>query len=140
MKGNCEIVAQVAKISPGTQDWASGGVMVRESFGAESKFFAVGCTRGHGIQNFVRTEESAAVAVQENCSNCNPPSWLRIVRQGNHFTSFKSMDGRIWLQISEADVPMKKSVWVGVFTTGGGGSPGADVSFAHVATRANTGP
>jgi hypothetical protein len=87
----------------------------------------------------MRTTDSAAVAAQENCSACNPPSWLKIVRHGNHFTSFKSMDGRVWLEVSEADVPMKKNVWAGVFTTGGGGTPGADVTFANVATREVTG-
>ena len=135
MKGDCEIVVQVVSISPGKQDWAAGGVMIRENFSAGSKFFAAACTRGHGIQNFMRTADSAAVAAQENCSDCNPPSWLRIARQGNHFTSYKSMDGRIWLEISEADIPMKKNAWVGVFTTGGGGAPGADASFARVTTR-----
>ena len=109
--------------------------MLRENFSAGSRFFAAAFTRGHGIQNFVRPDESAAVAAQENCSDCHPPSWLKIVRHGNHFTSFKSMDGRIWLEISEADVPMKKNVWVGVFTTGGGGAPGVEVTFAHVVTR-----
>jgi hypothetical protein len=135
MQGDCAIVVQVAKISPGKQDWAAGGVMLRENFSAGSKFFAAGCTRGHGIQNFARTADSTAVAAQENCSDCNPPCWLKIVRHGNHFTSFKSMDGRVWLEISEADVPMKKKVWAGVFTTGGGGAPGANVTFAHVAAR-----
>jgi hypothetical protein len=135
LKGDCEIVVQVASISSGKQDWAAGGVMLRENFSAGSKFFAAACTRGHGIQNFMRTGDSAAVAVQENCTDCTPPTWLKIARQGNHFTSYKSMDGRIWLEISEADVPMKKAVWVGVFTTGGGGSPGTDVSFNHIAAR-----
>ncbi|HXB01915.1 MAG TPA: hypothetical protein VNV15_03745 [Opitutaceae bacterium] len=135
LKGDCEIVVQVAGISAGKQDWAAGGVMLRENFSAGSKFFAAACTRGHGIQNFMRTAESAAVATQENCADCTPPTWLKIARQGNHFTSYKSMDGRIWLEISEADVPMKKAVWVGVFTTGGGGSPGADVAFAHITAR-----
>jgi hypothetical protein len=139
MKGDCEIVAQVTNISPGKQDWAAGGVMLRENFGEGCKFFAAACTRGHGIQNFMRPTDSAAVAAQENCSDCNPPLWLKIVRQGNHFTSYKSMDGRIWLEITEADVPMKKAVWVGVFTTGGGGAPGADVSFTHVAVREDAG-
>jgi hypothetical protein len=139
LKGACEIVVQVVKISPGKQDWAAGGVMMRENFGAGSKFFAVGCTRGHGIQSFVRTADSTAVAPQENCSNCNPPSWLKIVRQGNHFTSYKSMDGRIWLKIDEADVPMKKTVWVGVFTTSGGGPPDTGVTFVQVTARENSG-
>jgi hypothetical protein len=137
MKGDCEIVAQIVKISPGTQDWATGGVMIRENFGAGAKFFAAGCTRGHGIQIFVRTDDDAAVARQENCSDCTPPSWLKIVRQGNHFTSYKSMDGRIWLKVNEADVPLKKAAWVGVFITSGGNLPPANIAFAHVAAREN---
>jgi hypothetical protein len=135
LKGDCEIVIQLAKFSNGTQDWATAGVMIRENYGVGSKFFAAGCTRGHGIQSFVRNEESAAVVQQENCIDCSPPTWLKIVRQGNHFTSYKSLDGRIWLEINEDDVPMKKAVWVGVFTTSGGGSPAFDVVFDHVTTR-----
>jgi large repetitive protein len=139
MHGDGEIVVQVTKISPGKQDWAAGGVMLRENFRGGSQFFAAAFTRGHGIQNFMRIEDSAAVATHENCSDCKPPSWLKIVRRGNHFTSFKSMDGRVWLEISEADVPMKMNVWAGVFTTSGGGAPAAGVTFAHVVTRENTG-
>jgi hypothetical protein len=135
MKGDCEIAVQVAAISPGKQDWAAGGIMVRENFGVGSKFFAAACTRGHGIQSFMRSDDSAAVTVQENCVDCTPPSWLKIVRQGDHFTSYKSIDGKTWLEITEADVPMKKAAWIGVFTTGGGGSPGVDVSFAHVSAH-----
>jgi hypothetical protein len=133
LKGDCEIVAQLVKISPGTPDWAAGGVMIRENFGAGSKFFSVACTRGHGIQSFVRDQDSVLVTTQENCTNCNPPSWLKIVRKGNHFSSYKSMDGKIWLEVNETDVPMKKAVWVGVFTTSGGGPPAVDVTFTRVA-------
>jgi hypothetical protein len=135
MKGDCEIVVQVMDISPGKQDWAAGGAMLRENFGADSKFFAIACTRGHGIQNFVRTADSTAVATQENCTDCNPPTWLKIVRQGDHFTSYKSRDGKTWLEVSQADIAMKKNVWAGVFTTGGGDASGAAVTFTHVATR-----
>jgi regulation of enolase protein 1 (concanavalin A-like superfamily) len=135
MKGDCEIVVQVMDISTGKQDWAAGGAMLRENFGADSKFFAIGCTRGHGIQNFVRTADSTAVATQENCTDCNPPTWLKIVRQGDHFTSYKSRDGKTWLEVSQADIAMKKNVWAGVFTTGGGDASGAAVTFTHVATR-----
>jgi len=132
IKGDCEIVAQVVGVSQGTQDWAAGGLMIRENYGADSRFFAAGCTRSHGIQSFVRNEQGTVVAAQQNCSDCNPPIWLKIVRQGNHFTSYKSMDGRIWLEINEADVPMKKAVWVGAFATSGGGAPAAEIDFAHV--------
>jgi hypothetical protein len=139
MRGDCEIVIQILKISPGTQEWAAGGAMIRENFGTGAKFFAAGCTRTHGIQSFLRSDDDAAVTQQENCIDCNPPSWFKIVRQGNHFTSYKSMDGRIWLEVNEADVPMKKTVWAGAFITSGGGLPTADIVFAHVAARENSG-
>jgi hypothetical protein len=135
LKGDCEIVVQVVKISPGKQDWAAGGVMIRENYSAGSKFFAAAFTRGHGIQGFMRNQDSAAVTPQENCTDCNPPFWLKIIRQGSHFTSYKSLDGRIWLEINDADVPMKKAAWVGVFTTSGGGPPATDIVFAHVVAR-----
>ncbi|HXA13954.1 MAG TPA: hypothetical protein VNW23_02410 [Opitutaceae bacterium] len=135
LSGDCEIVVQVVKLSPGTQGWAAGGVMIRENYGAGAKFFAVGYTRGHGIQSFVRSANDAKVSPQEDCTDCKPPSWLKIVRRGNHFTSYKSRDGRAWLQVSELDVTMKKAVWAGVFVTSGGGQPIAQVTIDHVMTK-----
>ncbi|MGA3008230.1 MAG: hypothetical protein ABSE59_10100 [Opitutaceae bacterium] len=139
LKGDCEIVAQVTNISVGDQDSAGGGLMIRENFGPSSKFFAAGCTRGHGIRSYIRSRESGPIAREENCTDCNPPTWLKIVRQGDHFTSYKSMDGRIWLQINEGDVPMKKAVWVGAFATSGGGQPVAEIGFDHVVARQTAG-
>jgi hypothetical protein len=135
LKGDCEIVAQVVEISDGGPDWAAGGIMLRENFGAGSKFFAAGCSRGHGIRNFIRKKEGEVIAQQENCSDCTPPCWLKIIRHGDHFTSYKSMDGKVWLEINEADVPMKKALWAGAFATSGGGQPAVGIIFAHVAAH-----
>jgi hypothetical protein len=132
LKGDCEIVAQVAEISEGSPDWATGGIMLRENFGGGSKFFAAGCTSGHGILNFMRKKDDEVIAQQENCSDCIAPCWLKIIRRGDHFTSYKSMDGKVWLEINEADVPMKKALWAGAFVTSGGGQRGVDIVFAHV--------
>jgi large repetitive protein len=135
LSGDCEIVAHVIKITPGKQAWAAGGIMMRESLGGGAKFIAVGCTRAHGVQSFIRSEGSDNVSQQENCSDCLPPLWLKIVRHGDHFTSYKSTDGVVWLQVNEADVVMKKTVWVGAFATSGGDAPAAEITFERVTTR-----
>ncbi|HTB80718.1 MAG TPA: hypothetical protein VK717_07515 [Opitutaceae bacterium] len=135
LSGDCEIMAHVTKISPGKEDWATGGLMMRESLGGGSKFIAVGCTRGHGVLSFTRSEESDNVLRQENCGDCLAPIWVKIVRRGNHFVSYKSSDGVVWLQVNEADIVMKKSVWVGAFATSGGDATGVVVTFQRVTTR-----
>ncbi len=135
LSGDCEIMAHVTKISPGKEDWATGGLMMRESLGGGSKFIAVGCTRGNGVLSFTRGEESDNVLRQENCGDCLPPLWFKIVRRGNHFVSYKSSDGVVWLQVNEADIVMKKSVWVGAFATSGGDTTGVVVAFQRVTTR-----
>jgi large repetitive protein len=140
ISGNCEIVARLARISSGQQEWAAGGVIIRESISEGSKFVAVGCTHAHGVQSFVRSADSATVTHQENCAECNPPVWLKIIRSGNHFSVYRSTDGVVWLQVYETDVVMKKSAWVGVFATNGGGQPAATITFERVAAKQTGNP
>jgi len=137
LNGDCQIIARVARITPGQQDWATGGLMMRESLGGGSKFVALGCTRMQGVQSFVRSEDSGAVSHQLACADCTPPLWLKIVRTGNHIAGYKSNDGSVWLQVFATDVAMKKMVWVGVFATNGGSGPDVTLSFERAATREN---
>jgi hypothetical protein len=140
LAGDCEIIAQVTKLSGGVTDWATGGIMIRENYGTGSKFISIGYTRGHGIQYFVRKETGAAVITQENCTDCKTPVWFKLVRRGNHFIGYQSEDGRVWLQLSELDITMKKASWAGIFATSGGGSPAVQIIFNGVSARTVANP
>jgi len=135
LTGDCQIIARVARVSPGQQELAAGGVMIRETIGIGSKFVALGCTRTGGAQSFMRSAEAGEVTHQTSCPDCAAPIWLKIVRTGNHFIAYKSTDGSVWLQVFETNITMKKAVWVGVFATNGGSGPGATISFERVAAR-----
>lgn len=140
LNGDCQVVARVSRIESTAQEWVNGGLMIRESLGANSRFVALACTGARGVGSFVRSEESGAVASQDDCPDCTPPIWLKIVRTGNHFTCSKSNDGSVWVQVFQADLPLKKALWVGVFATSGGGpggNAGATISFDRVAAREN---
>ena len=135
LNGDCEMVARLTKISPGQQEWAAGGVMMRDNLGDGSKFIAAACTREHGVQVFLRDKDDAEIVRQQDCSDCTPPLWLKITRAGNHFVVSKSNDGIVWLQIYQSDLAMKKSAWVGTFATNGGGRESAVITFDRLSAR-----
>jgi hypothetical protein len=140
LAGDCEIIAQINQLSGGAMDWATGGVMIRENYGTGSKFISIGYTRGHGIQYFVRKETGSAVSTLEICTECKTPIWLKLIRRGNHFVGYQSEDGRVWLQLSELDITMKKASWAGIFVTSGGGSPAVQLSLSGVSARTEANP
>jgi hypothetical protein len=45
--------------------------------------------------------------------------WLRLQRKGNGFVGSVSYDGKKWQQISESNLPLKKSLFAGLFVTSG---------------------
>ncbi len=135
LTGDCEMIARVMKISSGLQEWAAGGVMMRETLGDGSKFIAAACTRLHGVQVFLREKDDTEVVRQQDCADCAPPLWLKISRTGSHFAVFKSSDGIVWLQIYQSDMAMKKSAWVGAFATNGGDRPPAVITFDRLSAR-----
>ncbi len=49
------------------------------------------------------------------------PQWLRLVREGNQFTSYLSVDGVTWKQVGETvTVDLSNKIFVGVATCGSG--------------------
>ena len=125
LSGDCQIVARVTRISLNSESWVNAGLMLRESLGSGSRFVALACTGTRGVGSFVRSTESGTVARHDDCPDCAPPVWLKIVRTGNHFVCYKSSDGSVWLQVFQTDLVMKKSIWIGVFAISGGGGNGS---------------
>ncbi|MDE3084147.1 MAG: hypothetical protein KGJ37_02865 [Verrucomicrobiota bacterium] len=135
--GDCEIVTRVAAVSSelkqNKQNWAAG-IMMRETLSEGSRFIALACTNGHGVQSFIRSKTDADVTHQEIC-DCTVPYWLKIARQGDHLLTSKSSDGVIWIQIDDITFKMRHAVWVGLFSTSGGPAQ-IVVDFEHTGAHA----
>lgn len=122
--GDCTIVARVASmtVTSGTGAInlsAKAGVMIRESIAANAKFVDVvmtPTTNGACMQNRATTGASAVQSAQ--VSTARLPEWVKLVRAGNNFTGYCSVDGVTWTQMGAVvSVPMNQAVYVGFAVT-----------------------
>src|SRR5262249_58102005 len=44
-------------------------------------------------------------------------NWLRLIRNGNSFTGYRSVNGHDWLMSGSVTMPMSTTVWVGLVVT-----------------------
>jgi glucose/arabinose dehydrogenase len=115
ISGNCDIRARVTGIT-NTNQWAKAGLMVRESLQPNAKNAAVLITPAN-VSSFQRRSAAGGSTAAVN-STGTVPYWLRLVREGNNFSAYRSPDGNVWTMIgSPAAVSMSAIVYVGLAVT-----------------------
>jgi autotransporter-associated beta strand protein len=83
-----------------TDPWAKAGVMVRASAAAGSANAFMAVTPLHGLPWQTRATTGASTAGNNsNTANFTAPRWLRLTRNGNNFTCFRSDNGSDWIQL-----------------------------------------
>ena len=96
-----------------THGYARAGIMIREDMGAGSRNTFVSVTPDYDLRFQRRT------AVNETTNsigggNYHAPTWLKLERQGNTFTAFRSIDGINWTLFGTRDVTMGAIVSIGL--------------------------
>jgi hypothetical protein len=94
--GNCVITARVLAVQ-NTDPWAKAGVMIRESLNANSANAFIAVTPGNGV-TFQYRSTTGGTSGFNNTTGLNAPYWVRLVRSGNTFTGYRSLDGVNWTQ------------------------------------------
>ena len=97
------------------------GVMIRESLDPRSPQVSVILRKvgtGSDVRLLSRTKASSSTT---NSDFTRPDTWLRIVRQGDEFTGYSSLDGVIWSRLNDSPltVPMHAEVFAGVASISG---------------------
>jgi hypothetical protein len=123
LTGDGAIVAQVASID-NTDGWAKGGVMIRETLDAGSKFAMVVATPRNGVCFQARLATDGEATGDANVSApeqwyLQAPVWVRIERSGNTFRGFYSNDGVTWTAMNwnPQTISMADTVYVGLALT-----------------------
>jgi len=132
LTGDGEISARVVDNGEGTNGWAKGGVMIRETFATDSKHMIMALTGGEGggIAFQGRQTTGAASSGFHGDVTASPPHWVKITREGNTITGYASADGVEWTPFTDAspdnsggemsnpiDVEMADPVNIGLFVT-----------------------
>jgi hypothetical protein len=120
LSGDGSIVAKVTSVGTGSQTWAKGGVMIRDSLdgGAMDAYMIMTATAGNGASFGNRPAVNAAYNTSVDATTVVAvPYWVKIERVGDSFNGYVSSDGSSWTIFASADVVMSDPVYIGVCIT-----------------------
>ena len=133
--GNGTFVARLASLTnPTGSAFSMGALMFRESLSADSRHASVMVT-SDGKAKFRRRTSTGGTTGSNGPSvgSTTIPRWLKLVRNGNSFTSFISANGVDWTPVYVAtDVTLPNTVYVGMLVLRNGGSALASATFDNV--------
>ncbi len=112
---NITIIARVASVE-GTDFWAKGGVMIRETLAANSRHAMMAVTSANGAV-FQRRIATGGSSSNTNGPLIAAPYWVKLVRQGTLFSGYASPDGVTWTLVGTDTITMTTSVFVGLPVT-----------------------
>ncbi|MGF1656454.1 MAG: hypothetical protein ACFCU3_05675, partial [Verrucomicrobiales bacterium] len=116
LSGDGSLTARVVSVQ-NTHTWAKAGVMIRETLqpGSKHAMTVVSASSRAAFQRRTTTNGSMAGITNGGVS---APHWVRIVRQGDTFTSYRSGNGSTWTQIGTPQtIPMNSQVHIGLAAT-----------------------
>ncbi|MFH1716375.1 MAG: hypothetical protein ABIF19_03420 [Planctomycetota bacterium] len=139
LAGDGQIVARVVSNGTGSNNWAKGGVMIRETLDPGSKHAMIVVTgsdgSGMGFQ-WRPTTGSSSSSVHDQAPAVAPPHWVKIVREGNDFSGFRSLDGLTWTQQgTTTTIDMVPDVYIGLCVTSHASGEVRTFTFDNVSTE-----
>ncbi|HRS72274.1 MAG TPA: hypothetical protein P5175_10540 [Anaerohalosphaeraceae bacterium] len=101
--GDLTLTARVLS-QTNTNAWAKSGVMIRESSAANSRYVGLYITPSNGVSMQYRDAAGANAIDFARTAGLTAPRWLRLVRSGNTFIGYQSVDGINWIQVGSSGV------------------------------------
>ena len=119
LRGDGEIIARVASLGPGSDPWAKAGAMIRDTLhaGSPNAFVAITGGAGNGATFQGRIAADGGSGSSRTLVGISPPASVKLVRQGDTFTSYIFLDGQWQQQGQSATVAMADPVYVGLAIT-----------------------
>jgi hypothetical protein len=141
LTGAGSIVAKVLSVD-NTDPWAKGGVMIRETLDAGSKFAAVYITPGNGCRfqarigtNVDAISDTSVVSTQQTAITA--PYWVKLERDiSGSFRGYYSANGSTWTSMAwnPQYITMSSSVYIGLVLTSHNTGTVCEAKFSNVAT------
>ena len=120
--GDGSMTARVVSNGTGSNNWAKGGVMIRDDNTRSSADCYMVITAGEGSGAAFQWRETQGAGAAWGGSGPSPavapPYWVRLEREGNTFRGYLSPDGIAWEQLdSDHTVVMTDPVLIGLCVT-----------------------
>jgi hypothetical protein len=146
LTGVGSIEAQVLSVD-NTDPWAKGGVMIRETLDAGSKFAAVYITPGNGCRFQARTDTDIAATsdtgvVTPAQTAITAPYWVKLERDfAGNFRGYYSANGTAWTPMSwnPQNISMASNVYIGLALTSHNNNATCTAKFSGVKTTGTVG-
>ena len=128
--GDGTIIARVTGIA-NTDAFAKAGLMFRETLDPASAnaLQFVSWSSGLGFQS--RTNSGGASGYVAG-SGMTTPYWLKLVRVGNNFNGYASLDLNAWTLVGSNTIPMPATIYAGLAVTAHNNSVLNTATFANV--------
>jgi len=119
LTGDGTLVARVVSNGAGSQTWAKGGVMIRDSLngGSAHAMMVITASGGNGASFQYRAEANGESSSVDSGPVVAPPYWVKIQRLADSFTGYVSADGKTWAQIGTTAIAMTDPVHIGLCVT-----------------------
>jgi len=124
LNGDGSLIAKVASTGTGSNTWAKGGVMIRDSLEGGSASAQMVMTGGAGngaaFQHRPGTGQDMSVVSGTNLevgAAIALPYWVKIERSGDTITGSLSPDGTAWTVHASVDIVMTAPVYIGLCVT-----------------------
>jgi len=114
--GDADIIARVVDVE-NTNGWAKGGVMLRDSLTAGAKHVAVLARPDRQISMQWRSTTDEAAQFPGLVGGTANVKWVRLVRKGDTFSGYYSIDGLAWTLISTQTITMAANAELGLALT-----------------------
>lgn len=115
LAGDGSIIAKMTALQF-TDPWAKAGVMFRESNSPGAKYVFLALT-GQGSLALQSRATTDALTSSTDGPVAKPPQWLKLIRNGNYFTSWLSADGTNWIAAGGVTNLLNKNLLVGLAVT-----------------------
>jgi hypothetical protein len=130
LSGNGQIIAKVASSSD-TSSAAKAGVMIRSANTANAAEVSLLLGSGSSATMVDRSSTGASTSTVKS-TNDSGDDWVKLVRNGNAFSSYISANGTTWTLVSTTDVTMGTSVYIGLAVSSGAMNSLDKVSYSNV--------
>jgi len=124
LTGDGSLIARVVSNGTGTNAWAKGGVMIRDSLNGGSTHAMMAITAhtaaaaaGNGASFQYRATTDGGSSNVDSGAVIAPPYWVKIERFADTFTGYTSADGKTWTQLGTTAITMTDPVCIGICVT-----------------------
>lgn len=111
--GDVTLVAKVNSLEH-VHDWSKSGIMIRSSLDAGSRHASMFVTHKRVSAHWRLTDGGTTSPDNIESTESKPPMWVKLMREGNVFRAYYSLDGGTWHPNGQRTIDMPEKVFIGL--------------------------